>query len=128
MISLDKAVAETRYQQDFAAQLAPENLFDRRWALAVLEQAAARLRARYVAEGRPEVHERLKAFVSGDQPLPSYAEAAAQLGLSEAAVKSAIHRLRQRFQELVREEIAHTVSAPGDVDDELRYLISIIRA
>jgi RNA polymerase sigma-70 factor (ECF subfamily) len=128
VIPLDEAIAEKRFQQDFAKPSEPEKLFDRRWALTVLEQAAARLRAAYVAEGRPELYERLKGFVSAETATPSYAEAAAQLGLSEAAVRSAIHRLRRRFQELVREEIAHTVSTPAEVDEELRYLISIIRS
>ena len=73
------------------------------------------------------MYDRLKMFVS-EGAAPSYAEAALQLGLSESAVKSAIHRLRQRFQELVREEVAQTVCTPGDLDDELRYLIAVLRS
>ena len=127
-IPLDEAQANERYERHLATESTPEKLYDQQWAFAVLERAANRLRANYFAEGRPEIYDRLKAFVSGESAVPSYAEAALQLGLSEGAVKSAIHRLRQRFQELVREEVAQTVCTPGDLDDELRYLIAVIRS
>ena len=70
----------------------------------------------------------MKAFVSADSPAPSYAEAALQLGLTESALKSAVHRLRQRFHEFVREEVAQTVCTSSDLDDELRYLLAAIRS
>jgi len=127
-IPLDEATSSERYQRHLAVESAPEKLYDQQWALTVLERAVARLRAGYVADGRPELYEHLKAFVSGEGAAPSYAEAALHLGLSEGAVKSAIHRLRQRFQELVREEVAETVCTPADLEDELRHLIAVIRS
>jgi len=127
-LPLDEAQANERYQRHLAVECAPEKLFDHQWALTILERAATRLRAGYVAEGRPEIYDRLKAFVSGEGAASSYAAVALQLGLSESAVKSAIHRMRQRFQELVREEVAQTVCSPGDLDDELRYLLEVIRS
>ena len=128
MVPLDEAQANERYQRHLAVECAPEKLFDQQWAITILERAGTRLRAGYVADGRPEFYDCLKAFVSGEVAAPSYEEAALQLGLSESAVKSAIHRLRQHFQELVREEVAQTVCTPGDLDDELRYLLAVIRS
>ena len=127
-ISIDEAQANERYERHLATGAAPEKLYDQQWALMILERAATRLRAGYVADGQPELYDRLKVFISGEGTIPSYAEAALQLGLSESAVKSAIHRLRQRFQELVREEVAQTVCTPSDLDDELRHLIEVIRS
>jgi len=127
LISLDEAQANERYERNLVSECAPETLFDRQWAFTVLDRAAARLREGYVADGRPEIYECLKAFISGSGVAPTYAEAAVALGLSESAVKSAIHRLRQRFQELIREEVAETVSTPADLDEELRYLLAAIR-
>jgi RNA polymerase sigma-70 factor (ECF subfamily) len=128
LIPLDEAQANERYERQLAVESAPEKLYDQQWALTLLERAATRLRASYVADGRPEVYDCLKAFVSGEGAAPSYAEAALQLGITESAVKSAIHRLRQRFHELVREEVAQTVCTPSDLDDELRYLLAIVRS
>jgi RNA polymerase sigma factor (sigma-70 family) len=128
LIPLDEAQANERYERLLAVESAPEHLFDQQWALTLVERAATRLRASYVADGRLEIYDSLKAFISGATPAPPYAEAALQLGLTESAVKSAIHRLRQRFHELVREEVAQTVCTLTDLDDELRYLLTIIRS
>jgi RNA polymerase sigma-70 factor (ECF subfamily) len=127
-IPLDEAEANERYQRHLALESTPEILFDQQWALTMLERATTRLRAGFVADGQPEIYDCLKAFVSGGGAAPSYAEAAARLGLSESAVKSAIHRLRQRFHQLVREEVAQTVCTPADLDEELRYLLTAIRS
>lgn len=127
LIPLDEAQTNERYKRHLAVETAPEKVFDQQWALTLLERAATRLRATYIADGRPEVYDCLKVFVSGGGAPPSYGEAAVQLGLSESAVKSAIHRLRQRFHELVREEVAQTVCTATDLDDELRYLLTVIR-
>ena len=125
-VSLDDPASEDRYRLEVPDDLTPEKLFERRWAQTILDQALARLRAEFVAEGKTECYEVLKAFEPGEQKTISYAEAAAQLGVTESAVKSMIHRLRERHRELVREEIAQTVATAAEVDEELRHLIAVI--
>jgi RNA polymerase sigma-70 factor (ECF subfamily) len=125
-ISLDQDAAEGRYRRELAADLSPEKLFERRWAQSILEQALRRLRVEYGAESKPEAYSVLKMFEPGEQITLSYAEAAARLGISESALKSKIHRLRQRHRELVRAEIAQTVSSEAEVDEELRHLMSVL--
>jgi RNA polymerase sigma factor (sigma-70 family) len=124
-ISLDQEAAEGRYRRELAADLSPEKLFERRWAQSILDQALKRLRAEYGSESS-EAYAVLKMFEPGEQATLSYAEAAARLDISESAVKSKIHRLRQRHRELVREEIAQTVSSAAEVDEELRHLIEVL--
>ena len=126
IISLDEA-AEDRYRLEVADGVTPEKLFERRWAETLLDRALGRLRDEFVAKGKAATYEVLKTFEPGDQRPLSYAEAANRLRVSESAVKSMIHRLRQRHRELVREEIAHTVPTVADIDDELRYLVSVLR-
>jgi RNA polymerase sigma-70 factor (ECF subfamily) len=125
-ISLDQEVAEGRYLREPADSLSPEKLFERRWAQNILENALKRLRAEYMADSQPETYAVLKGFEPGEQTALSYGEAAAHLGISESALKSKIHRLRQRHRELVREEIAQTVCTSAEVDQELRHLLAII--
>lgn len=127
-IPLDEAEASVRYQACLSSETSPEMLYDQQWALTLLEKAAARLRASYVASDQLDLYERLKVFVSGQGAAPSYEEAAVALGMSESAVKSAIYRLRQGFHQLVRQEVAETVCTPADLDEEIRYLISVIRS
>ena len=126
-ISLDQEAAEGRYRRELAAELSPEKLFERRWAQSILDQALKRLRAEYGSESS-EAYAVLKMFEPGEQTALSYAEAAARLGISESAIKSKIHRLRQRHRELVREEVAQTVFNPKEVDEELRHLIAVLSA
>ena len=126
IVSLDEPAWEGRYRLEVPDALSPERQFERGWAQTILDQALARLRAEFVAEGKAEQYEILKAFEPGEQRTMSYAEAAARLGVSESAVKSMIHRLRQRHRELVRAEIAQTVPTAAEVDEELRYLIAVI--
>ena len=121
-LSLNWQDADTRYQIDPADQLSPDKLYDRAWATTLLEQVIARLRAECAAEGKARVFEELKPFLmvgKGDIP---YAQAAASLGVNEGAARVAVHRLRQRYRELLREEIARTLAAPADLDEELRAL------
>jgi RNA polymerase sigma factor (sigma-70 family) len=125
-MSLDGESPEDRYCLEPADELSPEKIFEQRWAQTILDQAIARLQAEFVADGKAEIYEVLKAFQPGEQHPLSYADAAARLVVSESAVKSMIHRLRQRHRELVREEIAHTVSTAAEVDEELRHLIAVI--
>ena len=125
-ISLDEQSPEDRYCLEPADELSPEKIFERRWAQTLLDQAIARLEAEFVAAGKAEIYEVLSAFQPGEQNALSYAEAAARLAVSESAVKSMIHRMRQRHRELVREEIAQTVSTAAEIDEELRHLIAVI--
>jgi RNA polymerase sigma-70 factor (ECF subfamily) len=92
-----------------------------------LEQVLGRLESEYQAAGNAALFDRLKEFLVGEQDRPLQAEIGADLGMTQNAVKQAFHRFRQRYRVLLREEIAHTVIAPGDVEDELRHLVSVLR-
>jgi len=126
ILSLDAAHAEAEYRLEPAEGLPPDLLYERRWAMTLLEEVLARLRLDYEANGSARLFDELKAFVWGDRNTASHAEIAAQLGLSEGAVKVAVHRLRRRFGELLRAEIAHTVNSPAEVEEELRHLINVM--
>jgi RNA polymerase sigma factor (sigma-70 family) len=103
-------------------------IYERRWALALLDQVLTRLDEEYRAAGNVILFERLKALLTDEPGRASQAQIANELGMTENAVKQAFHRLRERYRQLLREEIAHTVMAPGDIEDELRHLIAILRA
>jgi RNA polymerase sigma factor (sigma-70 family) len=124
-ISLNWADAEGRFQQQPSDEASPDRLFERHWATTLLDRALDRLRAECAAAERREQFEQLQGFVTGEKGAVSYAEAAARLGMSLSAVKSAILRLRRRYHETVREEVSHTVSSVGEVEDELRYLLHV---
>jgi DNA-directed RNA polymerase specialized sigma24 family protein len=122
-VSLD-AIPPEQFQrlEPAAAQLAPDQLFDQRWAMAVLEAAVLRLRAEMETAGKAVQFEVLKLFLT-DQPRDGEYEASArQLGWATQSVAVAVHRMRQRYRELVREVVANTVSSPFEVEEELRYL------
>ena len=104
----------------------PDKLFERRWALTLLDQALARLRQECAAAGKAQLYEELETFLTGAPNDASYAEIAARLGTTESAVKSALHRLRQRHRELIREEVAATVSTAAEVEEELRHFIAVL--
>ena len=112
---------------ELAETLSADRLYERRWALAVLEQVLARLEAEYCAAGNASLFDQLKEFLVAERGRPTQAEIAAELGMTQNAVKQAFHRFRQRYRVLLREEIARTLIAPGDVEDELRHLISVLR-
>jgi len=125
LLRLDDASAEERYSLEPADPAATaEQLFDRRWALTLLDSVLARLREEMARGGRLAVFEALKFSLSGDQQ--AYADAARELGLSEGAVKVAVHRLRKRYRALIREEIAQTVAGPEEVETELRELFAAL--
>ena len=105
-----------------------DHVYERRWALTVLDQVLTRLRDEYRATGKMLLFDQLQKSLTDEPGRPSQAEIAHELGMTENAVKQAFHRLRQRYRELLREEIAHTVMAPGDIEDELRHLIAVLRA
>jgi RNA polymerase sigma-70 factor (ECF subfamily) len=126
VISLDETVGEERYRHEPVEVMDPEKLFERRWALTLLEQARERLEEEYRAAGKARLYEQLRRFEAGGEDAPAYADVAPALGLSEAGLRTAVHRMRQRYRELVREEVAQTVSSPAEVDEEIRYLIRVI--
>ena len=111
---------------ELAETMSADRLYERRWALAVLEQTLGRLESDYQAAGNAALFDRLKEFLVGEGR-PLQAEIGADLGMTENAVKQAFHRFRRHYRVLLREEIAHTVIAPGDVEDELRHLVSVLR-
>ena len=126
-IPLDELLESDVTDFELAETLTADRLYERRWALAVLEQVLGRLESEYEAAGNAVLFDRLKQFLVGERGRPTQAEIAADLAMTENAVKQAFHRFRQRYRVLLREEVAHTVAQPGDVEDELRHLISILR-
>jgi RNA polymerase sigma factor (sigma-70 family) len=108
--------------------LSADQIYERRWALTVLEEVLARLGDEYRVAGNATLFDRLKKLLTDEPDRPSQAEIADEFGMTENAVKQAFHRLRQRYRELLHEEIAHTVIAPGDIEDELRHLVAVLRA
>jgi len=126
IVSLDEAASETRYQAEPVDPMTPERAFDRRWAMTLLQLVSERLRAEFSTGGRADVFEELKVFVSGEQSTLTYAEIGQRLGLTEGTVKVTVHRLRQRYRQLLRLEIAQTVQSPEAVEDELRDLFAAL--
>ena len=119
-LSLDFSGAETSLGFQPADEQTPEKAFDKQWALTLLEQSLARLRKEYCDRGRAEIFEHLKTTLTEGRSDVAYAELAVKLGISEASVKMAVHRLRQRYREVLRAEIAETVAQESEVEDELR--------
>jgi RNA polymerase sigma factor (sigma-70 family) len=127
IISLDEEVAEERFAAEPASQ-PPDALFDHRWATTLLDRALTRLREEAADGGKSGFFDQVQAFVWGGQETEGYAQAAERLAMTEGALRVAVHRLRQRFGELLRAEVAHTVATPAEVEEELRYLIAVVRA
>jgi RNA polymerase sigma-70 factor (ECF subfamily) len=125
-ISRDAEEAEQRYQQEPADKSSPESIYERRWALTVLDRAQAKLKAEFTADGKSDLYEALKIFLSGEKPEQTHAQLAARLGKSTDAVRCAVQRLRQRYGELIRAEVSDTVSSAGQIDEEIRYLLQVI--
>ena len=125
-LSLDFGGAEGRYTQDPPDQLTPEKLFERRWALALLERVLERLRVDFAKSGRAERFELMKSFLDSEPSETTYSRLAAGLGTSEGAARVAVYRLRSRYRELLYEEISAIVTAPDEVEDEIRYLLSAL--
>ena len=125
-VSFDAESANERYAAEPVVEEIPESLYERRWAVALIEQVFAVLQREYSALKKEALLSELKGFVWGEKSSASYAEIGARLDMAEGAVKVAVHRLRQRFRELLREEVAQTVSRPEEIDGELRHLIAIL--
>jgi RNA polymerase sigma factor (sigma-70 family) len=128
LIPLDELLERKRADLEPAETLSPDLIFERRWALTVLEQALARLENDYRMAGSAGLFEQLKKLLTDEGQRPPQVEIARQFGMTENAVNQAFYRLRQRYRELVHEEIAHTIIAPDDTEDELRHLIAVLRA
>jgi RNA polymerase sigma factor (sigma-70 family) len=126
-IDLDELLESEAADFELTETWSADRLYERHWALAVLEQVLGRLESEYREAGNAVLFERLKEFLVGEPGLRTQAQIATELGMTENAVKQAFHRFRQRYRLLLREEIAHTVAQAGDVEGELRHLVSVLR-
>jgi DNA-directed RNA polymerase specialized sigma24 family protein len=123
-ISIDSSDAETRYRLEPAHELTPEAIYERQWAQTLLSQVLGRLREEYVTSGKGELFEQIQSSLSQPRGSVPYVTIATQLGTTEAAIKMVVQRLRARYRELLREEIAQTVATPSEVEDEIRHLFA----
>ena len=126
--SLEFEREEARYTTEPREMLTPEALFERQWALGVIDRAQTMLAAESARAGKGAAFERLKGYLVGEKEPGGYAEIARSLGVSEGAIKVTVHRLRRRFREFLRAEIAATVSQDSEIDAELKYLMAVLSA
>jgi len=122
VVPIDQEVAESRFASEPAHTLPADLLFDRQWAMTVLERSMTQLEQEYVASGRAQLFDYLRHCLAKDESALPYAEIAGRLKLTEAAVKMAVHRLRSRYREILQREIAQTVSTPEEIEEEIRHL------
>jgi RNA polymerase sigma-70 factor (ECF subfamily) len=127
LVPLDELLARERADLEPTDALSADRIYERRWALTLLEQVLARLGEEYRVAGSTRLFEELKQLLADDPDRPSQAQIARELGIAENAVKQAFHRLRQRYRLLLREEIAQTVVTPDDVENELRHFIAVLQ-
>ena len=125
-VSLDDISADEQYQHMPASSLSAEQYFEQQWAITLLEQVIARLREEFIAAGKSTTFDELKIFLTGEKHAASYAELAVRLGTTEAALKMAVSRLRRRYGELLRAEIANTVKSPSEIEEELRAVFGAL--
>jgi len=126
ILSLNLDTAERRYHAEPTDELSADRIFERRWALTLIEQTIARLRREYETAGKGGDFDQLKTFLTADSGEIPYAQLVEKLGQNEGALRVAVHRLRKRFRELFRQEIAQTVSSPDEIEGELRHLLSAL--
>jgi RNA polymerase sigma-70 factor (ECF subfamily) len=126
--SLDEQDAEGRYLTDPVGGLTPDRIYEKRWAVTLLEKVLARLREEYVADDKALLFDALKPYVWGETLADGYDEVAMRLTMSTGALRVAMHRLRESYRELLREEVARTVASAADVDEELRQLVAALRS
>jgi DNA-directed RNA polymerase specialized sigma24 family protein len=124
MVPIDLSGAEERFSHEPVHAETPERIFDRQWALALVSQTYDQLREALNREGRGTLFQHLQAFLPGGDDPSASANLPRDLGMTENAIKVAIHRLRRRYRELLRANVSHTLSDPGKVDDEIRFLLS----
>lgn len=125
-VSLDVADAEHRYAREPATTMTPERAYEHRWAMTLLEQVLAELEQEYARAGRGRVFEELSGVLWGKDASISYAQIGQRLGMTEGAIRKAVHSLRTRYREWLRAKVAHTVADEREVEDELRYLITVV--
>ena len=126
LVPLELDTAESRYAHEPADTCTPEQVFEKRWALTLLESVLKRLRQDYARDGKGELFERLEPCLIGSREAQPYATLAAGLGMTEGAVKMAVSRLRERYRECLKEEIGQTVGSSAEVDEELRHLFRVL--
>jgi RNA polymerase sigma-70 factor (ECF subfamily) len=126
VVSLQRDEAETRCTREPVDNLTPEQSFEWRWALTLLDQVMNRLSAEFERDGKAELFEALKPCLLGERTAQPYVTLASKLAMTEGSVKVAVHRLRQRYRQLLRDEIANTVAKPEEVEEELRYLFAVL--
>ncbi len=126
VLSLDWAAVQQRFALEPATYASPDKLFEKQWALTLLSHVLERLEREYHADGKADLFTALKQTLLGVRETQPYAELALKLGISETAVKVTVHRLRKRYRELIRDEIANTVRDRSDVDAEMRYLFQVL--
>ena len=124
--SLDEEGAEERYQRECADDLTAEKVYERRWAMAVLDRAFDRLREEFTATGKVPLYDELRRLQNDESDAPSYAGIASRLGMPVNTLKSHVRRFRQRYRELLCEEVSQTVATPADTADEVRHLIAVV--
>ena len=127
VLALEAATAERRLQHEPMHAETAEKAFDRQWALTLLDRVRNQLRDDYTTSGKGELIAALEVYLTGEAVAPSYAATAERLRMSEAAIKMAVHRLRQRFGERLREEIAHTLASADEVEEEIRRLLAALQ-
>jgi DNA-directed RNA polymerase specialized sigma24 family protein len=125
-IALDGLTAEQRYALEPVDKLSADQIYERRWALDLLESVRTQLREEYFEAGKPERFDLLAEFLPGEKTGVSYAEIAPRLGLTENAVKQEVYRMKRRYGELLRAEISSTVAHADEVNEEIRYLIDVV--
>jgi RNA polymerase sigma-70 factor (ECF subfamily) len=128
LIPLDEIREREGIDLERSDRLTADQIYERRWAFTILEQVMARLRDEYRSAGNVRFFDQMKKMLMDEPDRPSQAQVATEFDMTENAVKQAFYRFRQRYQTLLREEIAHTVAVPSDIEDELRYLIAVVRA
>ena len=125
-VSFEELKAESRYELEPSSDLSPERLYDQKWAASLLERVRDSLRHEYAAAGKAAVFEELRALLWGGRGGMNYDTIAQKLGTTEGAIKVAVHRLRSRFKERLRDEVAETVDTPAAIEDELRHLLAAL--
>jgi RNA polymerase sigma-70 factor (ECF subfamily) len=126
VFSLDFADGERRFLREPVVEMTPERIYERDWALALLDRVMRRLRHEWESSGRGDQFNRMKVLLTGDPAGYSYREAAATMGTTEGALKVAVHRLRKRYRAMLQEEIAATVDDPSEVAEEIRFLFDAL--
>ena len=125
-VPLDTEVAENRYQSDATRSSSPDSLYDRQWAMTLLDRALTRLQAENEQAGKGPEFAALSPFLTAERGGIPYGDIARTLGLTEPAARQAVHRFRRRFRDVFREEISQTVANPAEVEEEIRHLLSVL--